>query len=56
MVLETFIITVAINQLNFISSKFPVPLYFSEMQTLQGESEQVVTKKEWLSFQHVEQH
>ena len=56
MVFETFIITVAINQLNFIPSKFPVLLYFSEMQTLQGEPEQVVQKKDWLSFQHVEQH
>ena len=52
MVFETFKITVAINQLN--SQNFQ-PYCISEMQTLWGEPEQVVTKKEWLSFLHVEQ-
>ena len=42
MVFETFKITVAINQLN--SQNFQ-PYCISEMQTLWGEPEQVVTEK-----------
>ena len=49
MVLETFTITVAINQLNFIPSKFQC-YCISEMQTLWGEPEQVVTKKNGYHF------
>ena len=47
MVFETFKITVAINQLN---SQNMQPYCISEMQTLRGEPEQVVTKNKRIGY------